>query len=382
VGNIFFDISDANFTILPFPPGVGFSAGGAVTLLDAAGNGNGNGAADPGETALALTVPVLNEGGSNATGVTATLSTTTPTASVVTATASYPNLASFTSGVNATPFVIALSPTHPCGAAVNLSLTVNSAQGSSTFGFSVVSGRGSGGSTPPTAFAYAGIPLAIPDTPTDEVPGATLTSTVNVSGAIGTITDVNVRFLGTTCSSSAGSTTVGLDHTFIGDLEVTLVAPDGTRVLLIDRLGSTRGGCSGNNFCQLTLDDGATTLLSSVTDSFAGPLTGNYRPQAALSVLNGRAPNGTWRLEIRDFRRAGIGTLRRWEIVLSSADPRVCDPPRNLCAADWDGNGEVEPLDISVFFGDYRAGDADFDGNGETEPVDITAFFSAYRAGC
>lgn len=382
VGNIFFDISDANFTILPFPPGVGFSSGGAVTVVDVAGNGNANGAADPGETSLALTVPVLNEGGSSATGVSATLTSSTPTASVVSGVSSYPNLASFTSGVNATPFVIAIAPEHPCGQAVNLSLTVSSAQGSSTFGFSVVTGRGSGGSTPPTSFAYAGSVVVIPDTPTDEVPGATLTSTVNVSGAIGTITDVNVRFLGTTCSSSAGSTTVGLDHTFIGDLEVVLVAPDGTRVLLIDRLGSTRGGCGGNNFCQLTLDDGATALLSSVTDSFTGPLTGNYKPQAALSVLNGRVPNGTWRMEIRDFRRAGIGSLRRWEIVLSSADPRVCDLPRNLCPADWDGNGEVEPTDISAFFVDYRAGEADFDGNGETEPADIPAFFGAYRAGC
>jgi hypothetical protein len=52
------------------------------------------------------------------------------------------------------------------------------------------------------------------------------------------------------------------------------------------------------------------------------------------------------------------------------------------CPADWDGNGELEPLDISAFFIDYRAGDADFDGNGETEPLDITAFFNAYRQGC
>jgi hypothetical protein len=49
---------------------------------------------------------------------------------------------------------------------------------------------------------------------------------------------------------------------------------------------------------------------------------------------------------------------------------------------DWDGNGEVEPLDIRAFFDDYRNGEADFDGNGETEPLDIRFFFDAYRAGC
>jgi hypothetical protein len=58
---------------------------------------------------------------------------------------------------------------------------------------------------------------------------------------------------------------------------------------------------------------------------------------------------------------------------------RLGAPP---CPADWDGNGEVEPLDIRAFFDDYRNGQADFDGNGETEPLDIRFFFDAYRAGC
>lgn len=56
------------------------------------------------------------------------------------------------------------------------------------------------------------------------------------------------------------------------------------------------------------------------------------------------------------------------------------NPPS--CIGDWDGNGEVEPVDIRAFFDAYRAGEADADGNGETEPLDIRVFFDAYRAGC
>jgi hypothetical protein len=56
--------------------------------------------------------------------------------------------------------------------------------------------------------------------------------------------------------------------------------------------------------------------------------------------------------------------------------------PGPACAGDWDFNGEVEPLDISAFFANYRDGNADADGNGETEPLDITAFFASYRNGC
>lgn len=56
---------------------------------------------------------------------------------------------------------------------------------------------------------------------------------------------------------------------------------------------------------------------------------------------------------------------------------------RNTCrVADWDRNGEIEPLDIAAFFADFRAGNGDIDNNGETEPLDITLFFELYRAGC
>jgi hypothetical protein len=60
----------------------------------------------------------------------------------------------------------------------------------------------------------------------------------------------------------------------------------------------------------------------------------------------------------------------------------TCDGVPQLCVGDWDGNGEVEPLDLQAFFEEYRAGTADADGNGEVEPTDIGAFFAAFRAGC
>lgn len=96
----------------------------------------------------------------------------------------------------------------------------------------------------------------------------------------------------------------------------------------------------------------------------------NFRFQANQPPVLGTASLGIFR------PAAGQPNSVNVQVLL----PQVPPPP--ACPADWDGNGELEPLDITAFFADYRAGEADFDGNGETEPVDISSFFAAYRTGC
>jgi hypothetical protein len=51
------------------------------------------------------------------------------------------------------------------------------------------------------------------------------------------------------------------------------------------------------------------------------------------------------------------------------------------CPADFDGNGEIEPVDIRAFFDAFRGENpcADVDGNNEIEPLDVRAFFAVYR---
>jgi hypothetical protein len=53
-----------------------------------------------------------------------------------------------------------------------------------------------------------------------------------------------------------------------------------------------------------------------------------------------------------------------------------------VCIADWDRNGEVEPVDVRAFFEAFRNGNADANGDGETDPLDIRFFFDRSRAGC
>ena len=111
--------------------------------------------------------------------------------------------------------------------------------------------------------------LAIPDNNTTGV-----TSTINVSAA-GTVADLRVR--------------VSITHTYIGDLEVSLIAPDGTTVLLHNRTGGSA--------------DNIVTVYADLT-----------APAQSLSALAGKAIGGAWKLKVRDLAAVDVGTLNSWEI--------------------------------------------------------------------
>lgn len=170
----------------------------------------------------------------------------------------------------------------------------------------------------PVTFSYSGPPVPIPDAAdlSGNAPGAPALATVLVSGLPEFIADVNFRFDGTACSTTAGSTTVGLSHTFVNDLEVKLTSPVGTTVLLIN---NTDG--SGNNFCQVVLDDdaGSPSIQTAVTAN--APFTGTWTPNSPLSAFDGQNPNGTWTLSVQDFFSSDTGSLRAFSIIIDAGLP-------------------------------------------------------------
>ncbi|HXU32508.1 MAG TPA: proprotein convertase P-domain-containing protein [Thermoanaerobaculia bacterium] len=113
--------------------------------------------------------------------------------------------------------------------------------------------------------------LAIPDNNTTGI-----TSTINVA-ATGTVTSLSVR--------------VGITHTFQGDLEVALIGPDNTTVLLHNRTGGTT--------------DNINTVYADLTV-----------PAQALSAFVGKATNGAWKLRVRDLAAVDVGTLNSWALDL------------------------------------------------------------------
>jgi subtilisin-like proprotein convertase family protein len=305
--NIYFDLANGIITINNVPA-VQFSGSGVNSVSDTSGNGNANTVIDPGETAIALTVRIANTGTLAATGVTGTLSTSTPTATIVTASAAYPNVPALTGTAdNSVPFIVSVSPTHPCGAPINFSLAIASAQGSGTYTFSLPTGTP--GSSITTTHTYAGSVAPIPDA---NIGGAA--GSVVVSGLTGTITDVTVTITGSGCTAS----TAGLDHTRVSDLIVSLVGPAGTQV----QLANSRGG-SGANFCSTLFSDAASTAIA----GGAAPFTGSFRPEQPLSAFDGLSPNATWSLVAQDLAAGSTGSIRAFSINITRLTPVTCTPP-------------------------------------------------------
>ena len=162
---------------------------------------------------------------------------------------------------------------------------------------------------------YTGPPVPIPDglDLSGSNPGVAATATVAVSGIDDVLDDIDLSFDGTSCTTSAGATTVGIDHTWVHDLHLSLTSPEGTTVLVV----SDSGG-SGNNFCQTVLDDEAATSVGSLTTGDA-PFTGSYQPVNPLSAFDGEDPNGVWTLTAQDFVEFDTGTVRAFSLHIDSS---------------------------------------------------------------
>ncbi|MEX2140126.1 MAG: S8 family serine peptidase [Pirellulales bacterium] len=168
-------------------------------------------------------------------------------------------------------------------------------------------------------FRSTHLPRPIPDR-------GMITSTIEVAAAL-SIADVDI----------------GLDitHTFDGDLDVFLVAPNGTRVELFTDVG---GG--GANFVRTVLDDEASASIQ----TSGAPFTGRFRPEGQLSAFDSLETLGTWTLQITDDAGADVGTLTGWELIVRE-DADV--PPRISSVAELpsDNGTTWNPIDaLSVQF--------------------------------
>ena len=102
-----------------------------------------------------------------------------------------------------------------------------------------------------------------------------------------------------------------LDHTYTGDLRISIFSPDNKEVQLVN----SQGG-SGDNFRDSIFDDNAATDISDAS----APFTGRFQPIGNLSDFKGINPTGNWRLVIRDQANLDGGVLNSWSIALKSSD--------------------------------------------------------------
>lgn len=286
----------------------------AGTLTTAITTGNSDGVYDPGET-VDLTQALQNNGALPATGISATISSPTADATVVHATTAYPDAAvGATVTPSGSPLEVKIAARCACGQVIPLSITVTYSGGFSpsiTIPVSITVGKAS--STTASA-AYSGPAVKIPDA---DDRGAS--ATVHV-GNVGSISSLTFTIGGSSCTTAAGATSVGLDHTYVSDLTGTLTSPHGTTVTLFAEVGQ-----DGSNFCQTTFSDDATTSIGAVTGSDA-PFTGTYRPSDPLRAFAGQDAEGTWTFHVSDGYQDDTGSIRAFSIHIKTAGCTVLAP--------------------------------------------------------
>jgi hypothetical protein len=152
-----------------------FSAGLGASQITAVENpGNGNGVINAGEGAK-LTVRLFNGGNAPATGISATLTTSTPGVTVsLPGTSTYPDLSVGAAADNTTPYLFTLASNAPCPLTVNFTLTVTYTGGPSPLVIPIQIATGPGPFTITTTLD------GIPPTP---APGVT-TSTGQQTGRL------------------------------------------------------------------------------------------------------------------------------------------------------------------------------------------------------
>ena len=170
--------------------------------------------------------------------------------------------------------------------------------------------------------------ISIPDAGCPSMTSSTLT----VSG-VGTID--NTFGLVQVC--------VYITHTWRADLQIELVAPDGTTVLLADDNGGSGddfgAGCSVGQ--MLCFDMNAATSISSWTST--DPPDGTYQPLGCLGdVNNGQNADGIWTLNVCDDLGGIVGEILGWCLVFDNNPPTPSAggfTPDQVVTAPFTGTG-------------------------------------------
>jgi subtilisin-like proprotein convertase family protein len=219
---------------------------------------------------------------------------------------------------------------------------------------------------------------AIPDNPNPNCttpPTTVFTSVINVPNA-GTVASVN------------GVTITGT-HSWVGDMVVTLTAPNGDDVHLISRTNGPAGGGDSSDF------GGPYVYVNAVTAptfTAAAVLAGGGEPVPAgtygrettpptavpaadpdtYTVFNGDPVTGNWTLTVGDWCAADTGSIAGWTLDITIAAGPACD-------GDADGDGDTDVDDLIAVILDWGCVgapgvcDGDVNNSGATDVDDLIA---------
>jgi subtilisin-like proprotein convertase family protein len=149
-------------------------------------------------------------------------------------------------------------------------------------------------------------------------PGST--SSANVPLTIGTTANVTIN---STLNIPVGGVisdvniTMNLTHTWINDLTATLISPSGTQVQLFTQ------PCTNNDIQNIsaTFDDSGSNIVCGTNPG----ITGVVKSTQLLSAFNGQNSTGIWTLRILDGFNQDGGSLNNWSINICTIQPLSID---------------------------------------------------------
>ena len=172
-------------------------------------------------------------------------------------------------------------------------------------------------------------PITQTETPAIFIDGsAPHLSTTTIAGTTNPVIDVNV--------------TLDITHAWDGDLDISLISPAGTSVLLV----ANEGG-SGDNFTNTVFDDQAATSITNGSP----PYTGTFSPEGVLGDFAGESADGVWTLEVIDTYDLGDdGTLNSWSIEITTGISSDSDNDGWIGSTFCTG-GDCDDADSTVYPG-------------------------------
>ncbi|MBL7775064.1 MAG: proprotein convertase P-domain-containing protein, partial [Saprospiraceae bacterium] len=116
---------------------------------------------------------------------------------------------------------------------------------------------------------------------------------------------------------------VQVQHSWVGDLVARLIGPAGTAVALFDQPGfpATGSGCNGDSL-SLHFNDAATATAVQLENTCGNlpAIAGSFQPLEMLSVFNNRSAQGAWTLEMTDNFPEDGGAITAWSLELCFFD--------------------------------------------------------------
>lgn len=103
---------------------------------------------------------------------------------------------------------------------------------------------------------------------------------------------------------------INLTHTWDSDLDIYIVAPDGTTALLVSGQGGDQ-----DNYTNTCFDQSAAQPIT----NGSAPFTGDWKPMGQMGLVNnGQNGNGVWTLRITDTYGADDGDVLGWSLTFGN----------------------------------------------------------------